>query len=132
MQELITKKVERNRDLVAVFNRYITAEICLRQGHRQSAVQNWEVNSFVSARENENCNILKGVHMWLVIPIHKHKTGLQVVARITFNEEMVSFIETYMYITFVRNPIQDKAIYKSQNMLLQYDGHPYFRVARTF
>jgi hypothetical protein len=40
MQKLITKKVQQNRDLVLVFNRYISAKIGLRQGHRQSEVQN--------------------------------------------------------------------------------------------
>jgi hypothetical protein len=132
MQKLITKKVQLNQDLVSVFNRYISAEIGLHQGHHQSEIQNSEVNTFLSTKSTGYSNFVVKGHKYLVIAVQKHNKGLQFVAGITFDEEMVNFIEEY--IKYVREPIQGKSFLKSDNMcdsqpflveLLQYDGKLY-------
>jgi hypothetical protein len=71
-------------------------EIGLRQGHRQSEVQNWEVNTFLIAKSTGYCNCVVKRHEYLAIVVQKHKTGLQFVSQITFDEEMVNFTEEYM------------------------------------
>jgi hypothetical protein len=65
---------------------------------------------------------------FVTVPVNKHKTGMQFLARVTLNESLVSFIEDY--IKYVRDPIVRKSDSKAHNLLIQYDGDAFLRVAQ--
>lgn len=48
MKDLKMKRIKLNRDIVAVFNSYIATEVFLRHGQRQSVIQNWEVERYLT------------------------------------------------------------------------------------
>ncbi|XP_048755469.2 uncharacterized protein LOC125666338 [Ostrea edulis] len=128
MRELKSKKIKVNREIVAVFNRYIAAEVCLRHGQRQSVIQNWEIESYLNVLQLPECTIITEKGKWFVIPIHKHKTSMKFVARIIFDADIVSFVKNYIKV--VRDEIVQRTGTTSPNFLLQYDGEGFVRVAQ--
>ncbi|XP_062583351.1 uncharacterized protein LOC134245105 [Saccostrea cucullata] len=112
-------------DNIALLNRYIAFEICLRQGHRPGVVMNWKIQTYISALEKpQNNPVFRGEKM--LVPVHEHKTADKYLARIVMDTFLQSFLEKYLRL--VRGEIVRKTRTTSDNVLLQSKGEAFLKV----
>lgn len=100
-----------------MINRYLAAEICLRQGHRQGVVMHFYVDQYKASLENPEYQIAdkNTGEKVIVVPVHEHKTAKQYSGKIVLRSYLQNFIERY--IRHIRLDIVLKTQNKSPNML---------------
>lgn len=78
--------ISMTREGVALINRYLASEICLRQGHRQGVVMHFYVNQYKASLEDPEFQITDNDtgEKVLVAPVHEHKTAKQYSGKIVF------------------------------------------------
>lgn len=105
-----------------MINRYLAAEICLRQGHRQGVVMHFYVDQYKASLENPEYQITdkNTGEKVLVVAVHEHKTAKQYSGKIVLRSYLQIFIERY--IRTIRLDLVLNTQSKSPHPLLQSDG----------